>query len=276
MFKHLFFSLLVCISLSANENNETSLFSSSFTKTEKLIMTNAAVATVVLGWGFSEWGYGDENFHYTDEGWFEKDTPNGGADKLGHFYSNYLITRILSPIYEGWGYSNNDAALYASLTSAFFSAILIEVGDGFSVHGFSKNDLIADMLGVGAGYILATQPSLANKIDFRVEYNPFLDASDYNGDFTTDYERMKHLMVIKAEGFEAFEDNYMKYLELHIGYYTRNFDHGAGELENRERNIYVGIGINLSKLLRPTMGNYSKIFNYYQTPYTYIEATKEF
>ncbi len=238
-------------------------------------MTNVALASGILLWGFTQWGYGDEDFHTDDEGWFGKETSNGGADKLGHFYTNYLITRILSPIYEDWGYTNEDAALYASLSSILFSGILMEVGDGFSEHGFSNEDLIVDILGAGAGYLLATQPSLAKKIDFRVEYNPFLDSENVT-DFTTDYERMKHLIAIKAEGFEAFEDNTMKYLELHIGYYTRNFNHNTNPIEERERHIYVGVGLNLSKLLRPHIGGYSKIFNYYQVPYTYIEADKEF
>jgi hypothetical protein len=240
-------------------------------------MTNVALGSGLLIWGYTQWGYGDEDFHHVDEGWFEKETSNGGSDKLGHFYTNYLITRILSPIYEGWGYSNKDAALYASFSSILFSAVLIEVGDGTSQHGFSNEDLIVDILGVSAGYLLATHPSLAKKIDFRVEYNPFLDTKAGNAiDFSTDYERMKHLVAIKAEGFEVFEDNYMKYLELQIGYYTRNFNHNSSPIEEREQHMYVGIGINLSKLLRPAMGNYSKIFNYYQVPYTYIAVDKEF
>jgi len=261
--------------LFAEEDNNTSVFSTNFTKTEKVLLTNVAIGSLIVGWGFSQWGYGDEDFHYDDEGWFAKETSNGGADKLGHFYTNYLITRILTPLYENWGYSNKDAALYASLSTVFFSGLLMEVGDGFSEHGFSKEDLIVDVLGAAAGYLLATQPNLAKKIDFRVEYNPFLDTDNVT-DFTTDYERMKHLVAIKAEGFEMFEDNYMRYIELHIGYYTRNFNHDSMPIEERERNLYVGIGINLSTLLRPAIGDYAKVFNYYQVPYTYIEAKKEF
>lgn len=265
----------MCVLLSANEHNSTSLSSTEFSKTQKLVITNVALTSVILTWGYTQWGYGDEDFHNDNEGWFGKDTSNGGADKLGHFYTNYLFTRLLASVYEDWGYTNKEASLYASLSSILFSGILIEVGDGFSEHGFSKEDFIVDVLGAGAGYILATQPSLAKKIDFRVEYNPFLDTDNVT-DFTTDYERMKYLMAIKAEGFEVFEDNYMKYLELHFGYYTRNFNHNTTPIEDRQRNVYVGIGINLSKLLRPHIGNYSKIFNYYQVPYTYVEANKEF
>ncbi len=244
----------------------------SFSKKEKLIITNAGIATGVIAWGFSQWGYGTESYHTDDEGWFEKTTSNGGSDKLGHFYTNYLMTRIMSPIYEDWGYSKKESALYGSLTSIMISGLLIEVGDGYSEHGFAQNDLIADSFGVLSGYLLYLNPSLAKKIDFRFEYNPFKDTGFKNQtDFTTDYERMKHLMAIKAEGFELFEDTPMKYLELHLGYYSRNFNHDSLPLEGRERNVYIGLGLNLSKILRPTIGKYATFFNYVQNPYSYFE-----
>jgi len=236
-------------------------------KEEKLAYTNLAIASGVLVWGFTQWGYGDEDFHFRNEGWFERKTSNGGSDKLGHFYTNYLVTRLLAPLYKSWGYSEHYAALYGALTAGMLSGVLIELGDGFSEHGFSREDFIADMLGVVAGYFFATMPSLAQKIDFRVEYNPFLQ-SDNVTDISTDYERMKHLLVLKAEGFEMFHNTLAQYLELHVGYYTRNFNHDTLPLEGRKRYLYVGIGINLSKLLAPYVGSYARLFNYFQLPYT--------
>ncbi len=255
-----------------NENNN-STFLDSLSKTEKLLITNTAIATGVIAWGFSQWGYGTESYHTDDEGWFQKSTSNGGSDKLGHFYTNYLMTRMISPLYEGWGYTPKESALYGSLTSIMISGLLIEIGDGYSEHGFAKNDLIADSLGVLSGYLLYLNPSLAKKIDFRFEYDPFKETGFKNQtDFTTDYERMKHLMAIKAEGFEYLKDTPLKYLELHLGYYSRNFNHDSLPIEHRERHIYLGVGINLSRLLRPSMGRYSTLFNYFQTPYSYVEV----
>ena len=244
-----------------------------FSKTEKYALTNVALGAGILTWGFSQWGYGDEKFHLDNEGWFEKDTSNGGSDKLGHFYTNYLITRLLSDVYSDWGYSKDEASLYASFSSLAFSSLMIEVGDGYSEHGFSKEDLMADVLGVGVGYLLSTHPNLANKIDFRVEYLPTSNSENVT-DFTTNYEQMKHLMVLKADGFEALDDTYLDYLELHLGYYSRNFNHDTLPLAGRKRTLYVGVGLNLSKLLSPYLGTYSKLFNYYQVPHTYVELGK--
>ncbi|HIM94190.1 MAG TPA: DUF2279 domain-containing protein [Campylobacterales bacterium] len=263
-----FFSLYT---LYANESNTTS-WSSNFTPTQKLTATNILLTSAVLGWGFSQWGYGEESYHTDNEGWFEKTTNNGGSDKLGHIYTNYVATRALAPLYESWGYEKQEAGLYASFTSLMISGLLIEVGDGYSSHGFSSKDFLSDAVGVGAGYLLYMNPSLAKKVDLRVEYNPFI-STDNSTDISTDYERMKHLVTIKANGFKAFEDTPLSYLELHLGYYSRNFNHNHLPIAGRDRNIYIGLGVNLSKLLNPTMGNYSKLFNYIQIPHTYIEQT---
>lgn len=277
MLKTISIILILTIFINANETNLSKELGYNLSKTEKLAITNIGIATGVLTWGFTQWGYGEEKYHWDDEGWFERTTSNGGSDKLGHVYTNYLMARVMSPIYEGWGYSKKESALYGSLTSIMLSGILIEIGDGYSEHGFSKQDFIADAIGAASGYILYSYPSLAKKIDFRFEYNPFRDTGSENQtDFTTDYERMKHLMAIKGEGFELFEDTPMEYLELHIGYYSRNFNHDSLPVEGRDRNIYIGMGVNLSKLFRPYIGNYSTLFNYLQIPATYIEKNHEF
>jgi len=272
LFRILMILPLLLLHSPAQESNTIEEFWSDLPKEDKLLLTNAGVATGVIAWGFSQWGYGTESFHTDDEGWFQKDTSNGGSDKLGHFYTNYLMTRLMSPIYASWGYDREDAALYGSMTSLMISGLLIEVGDGYSEHGFAVNDLIADSFGVASGYLLYLYPSLASKIDFRFEYDPFKDTGFENQtDFTTDYERMKHLMAIKASGFESLQDTPLKYLELHLGYYSRHFNHDSLPLEGRERTVYVGIGLNLSELLHPHIGKYATFFNYFQPPHTYLE-----
>ena len=244
-------------------------------KWEKVLLTNAAMGGAIVAWGFTQWEYGTEDLHSGDEGWFGKETSNGGSDKLGHFYTNYLMTRIFSPLFHDWGYSKERAALYASLSAAIQSVLVMEVGDATSPeHGFSYEDFLMDLLGSVVGYYWEIYPSISNKIDFRVEYLP--DFDDFRSDFTTDYEHMKHLLVVKASGFEWFRNNFAQYFEFHLGYYTRNFHHNSVyPIEERERYLYVGIGLNLSHLLRPLMGRYATFFNYYQTPYTYIPYDKE-
>ena len=108
---------------------------------------------------------------------------------------------------------------------------------------------------------------IAEKIDIRLEYRP-----DFNKtDFFTDYENQKFLLALKFDGFEFAQKNYLKYLELHLGYNTKGFP----DQKNRERNIYIGIGINISRLFKQaSMPRISKAFNYIQMPYTYIQIDK--
>ena len=266
----------------ASDSTETPLRSSDsgyeLSRGEKVIITNATAAALLITWGVTQWGYFSNSLHFKDEGWFENDTSSGGADKLGHLYSAYLITRILAPLYDGWGYSRDDAALYAAASSIFLTVGVIEIGDGTSdAYGFSCEDAIADTIGAVIGYFWYRYPPLAKLIDLRVEWVPDFGKSDQGTDFTTDYENMKHLIAVKGEGIGAFENTYLEYAELHLGYFGRNFhDNGApGDYHpippnETERYIYVGLGINLSRLLRPVMGDYAGFFNYYQTPYTYI------
>ena len=149
---------------------------------------------------------------------------------------------------------------------------LIEVGDAFSDYGCSHEDMIFNTLGVAAGYLLWSFPEMSRKIDLRVEYNPFT-SGDYDWDVTTDYDRLNYLMAIKAEGFDFIENPYLKYLELHIGFRARNYDAYSQrpDVDLRKQYIYVGIGLNLSRLLRPYAD--TPVFNYLQMPYTYVPFT---
>lgn len=233
--------------------------------TEKLILANVAGLAVITTWGLVNWDYGERTSHAESEGWFTQHTKQGGADKLGHFYSSYLLSHGISNLCESWGYSQERAALYGSMSS-FGLMTFMEFGDSFSRYGFSYEDFVVNTLGCYAGYLLYRYPGVARKIDLRIEYLP--DFSD--DDILTDYENMKFLLAVKMNGFDGVENPYLKFLEYHIGYYTRGYS--SPDKENR-RYFYVGLGINLSKAFaEKDHPKVAKIFNYYQAPYTYIPA----
>ena len=138
----------------------------------------------------------------------------------------------------------------------------MEFGDSFSPLGFSRQDLLMNTLGAASGYALYTHPELARKLDIRLEYLPATQV-----DVFTDYERMKFLLALKLEGFQAVRNPYLKYLELQLGYFTRNYD---GATATPQRTLYAALGINLSRLFRARgHRRTATFFNYYQLPYTY-------
>jgi len=269
-FQHLIFFLLTGGLLigqsvpAAEKNHENELFS----KEDKLLITNAGGLAILTTWGIVSWDYGERSSHTRSEGWFEQDAPEGGADKFAHFYASYLTSHGISALCESWGYSVQKSSLYGALSS-FGLMSFIEVGDSFSHYGLSFEDFSMNTLGCFAGYFLYRYPEYSRKIDFRVEYIPDFSVKD----MSTDYENMKFLMAIKMNGFDAIENQYLQFLEYHIGYYARGY---SDDEKEKRRNLYVGIGMNLSKLFSDlSYRKTSKIFNYYQFPFAYVPVKKE-
>jgi len=229
-----------------------------------LLNTNLVGIGIVTVWGVANWDYFSNSPKATSEGWFENDTKAGGADKVGHFYTSYVTTHGLSYMFETWCMNEDDAALYGALSSL---AILgyMEIGDTFSTYGFSGEDFIANGVGSLLGYYLYTNPDMARKIDFRWEFG----LHPNQGDITTDYENSKYLLALKLNGFEYFNNSFLKHIELQAGYYTRGFD---DPLATKERNVFFGIGLNLTDLFR--RHSYKKTataLRYLQVPGTNME-----
>ncbi|MCK5110575.1 MAG: DUF2279 domain-containing protein [Arcobacteraceae bacterium] len=233
-----------------------------FSKEQKAIILNSATSLGLITWGILHWDYSLTNkMHSQSEGWFEKDTKSGGADKLGHAYAGYGMTHLFAHYYKEFGYKSDNVALYGALSSLGFTT-LMEIGDAFSPYGLSHEDAISNIIGVGFGYLSYKYPSIDDKVDFRLEYK--INKNSLKGDAVTDYENMKHLLAFKASGFDIFKNNsYLKYLELHVGYYSRGYDNINDE---KQRNTYIGLGINFSKLFN------TKIFKYYQIPDSYLKS----
>lgn len=260
LFKRLLFLLLLAFLFFPPE----SCSDTEFSKEETVLLSNAIGFAAITGWGILNWNYFQTSPKKADEGWFSESTKNGGADKAGHFYFAYALSHVFSSLYEHKGYSSHQGAFLGSL-SAFGLTTWMETGDSFSDYGFSYEDAVMNLMGSLAGYLLYTNPDLANKIDFRVEYIPDFGKLD----FITDYENQKFLAALKLDGFDFAKDSVLKYFELHLGYYTR----GYSESRHRERNIYLGLGLNMSRIFNQfSMPKISKAARYIQIPYTYIEA----
>ena len=224
---------------------------------------------VVTAWGVANWDYFTRTPHSNPEGWFGADTDEGGADKVGHFYSSYVTAHGLSAYFKSKCFSHDDAAYYGALSS-FLIMGYMELGDSFSDYGSSYEDFVSNTLASLAGYYLYKYPELANKYDIRWEYGFHPNKSD----FVTDYENSKYLLAIKLNGFEATRKGFLKHLELHLGYYTRGYDDNE---QTNERNLYLGVGLNLTDFFRRR--GYKKtatLFNYYQLPGSYLAYEKDF
>jgi hypothetical protein len=208
-----------------------------------VVIAAGSAAFALYGWrNWWEDGFGG-GFKSRDEGWFGAGTESGGADKLGHGYTNYANVRLLTPLFEAVGNGHGEAVRLAAWTTVgIFTAI--EVADGYSRrYDFSPQDAAMNLLGAGLGVLMELDPDLDRKFDFRFAYrrSPGSDFSPFG-----DYAGQRYLLVAKADGFVALRDvPVLQYLELGLGYQARGFDPGG----ERRRELSLSVSLNLSRLL---------------------------
>lgn len=247
-----------------------------WTPRRKVIAFNLGAAAAIAGFGTLSWDYGSQSFRFGQEGWFEKDTGSGGADKLGHAWAFYAVTNVYTRLFEHWGHEREKAAAYAALSS-WTQGLLVEIGDGFSrEHGFSYEDLLANTAGIALGYLRQRYPRVRETVDFRLEWVPTRQfrRGDRLDPFT-DYSGQKYLLAWKLGNILGSESPFLQALEMHTGYYTRGFT--SGDTGPERRFAYAGLGLNVSYLLEKTIRHRVwNLFDYVQVPYTYVPARHSF
>jgi hypothetical protein len=194
-------------------------------------------------------------FSTVKEGWFGQATRHGGADKLGHGMFGYTAARLLTHAFEAAGNDRLHAVKLGAVT-AVGTLLAAEVADGYSRSWrFSREDAVMDVLGGALAYTMETQPALDALIDLRLQYSPSR-GPDGRREFNPfgDYSGQRYLLVFKASGMASLADHRLwRYLELNLGYATRQFDPEWRALASPSRRVSIGIGLNLGELLGQTL-----------------------
>ena len=233
------------------------------------VIDTAMVTTGITLWGFTQWNWGSEPFHFHSEGWFEKESKTGGSDKTGHFFMTYLLSRVVASRMQDRGLGLKWASFWGSV-SGLTSMTLLEIGDGTSPYGFSKEDFIADSVGAAMAFLVRAYPKVDEFVDVRFEYWPS-GRSEGRTDFTTDYSSMRHLIALKLLGFDALKHTPLSLVEFQVGYYSRGFR--SYDTVEESQHLYVGVGISLADLARRSEINVLKnTFEFYQPGHTYVET----
>jgi hypothetical protein len=220
----------------------------------------AAIGGIVLAvgaYGTNKWWDEDMDSRPSTrhEGWFGQGTYAGGADKLGHAFITYSGTRLLTSGFEALGNERPRALRLAAWTS-FGVMTGVEAVDSFSKKWrFSYEDVTFNAAGVGLALLLEKYPSIDAILDFRLLYRQSADARRA-GDFDPigDYSGQTYLLAFKADGLPSLRNvPLVRYLELLVGYGTRGYEPAVEGNTDRQRRIYYGVGINLSRLLGDTL-----------------------
>ncbi len=197
---------------------------------------------------------------WRDENPFAVHSYAGGADKFGHCWFNYIMTRSTTELLADGGWNRFGASLVsAGLTeTAFF---LSEVKDGF-IWGFEVGDFAANMTGAALAVLLENSPTLDRLFDFRLDYFP---SSDYrylvrsmpffqrgNGiDFTQDYSGQSYLLALHVRELPVVGTQpWAPFVDVVGGFETRGFDPAPREPGVVPRQIfYAGIALNMQGVL---------------------------
>lgn len=210
----------------------------------------------VAAYGASVWWKNGFTHHFRtiNEGWFGQDTYAGGADKFGHAYATYAGTRLLTNAFE-WAGNDRERALGLSAATVFGALLAAETLDGFSrKYKFSKEDVIMNAVGTGLGLLFENNKGLDDLLDFRLHYWPSGDASRLHIGPISDYSGQTYLLVAKASGMPQLKNHeVLRYLELAVGYGSRGYEpNEGGPYPGHHRNLYFGISLNISEILRNT------------------------
>lgn len=212
----------------------------------------AGVATSALVSAAAWWGQGfDTRFNVASEGWFGSDTYAGGIDKLGHAFSFYAATRLGTRALTAVGASPGDA-LRLSASVAFGFGLGVEVLDGLSRsgrYGFSWEDLAMNVIGIGFGLAMESNPEFDRRFAFRWMYSP-------RGRSESWYDHHTYLVALRLSGFESIGPrNPLRFLEVVTGYgasgFRSDFDFSDGD--RRRRTVYLGLALNVTELLDRTV-----------------------
>lgn len=246
------------------------------------------VNTYVVAMLTWDWGR-TTKFRLSHEGWFEHNTYSGGADKVAHMFSHYMLMRALYNIYNytedgkpvKWAYA-------AGLTG--FIALGIEIGDGFckNQHGFSIADLTMGLTGIAIASLLELFPAVDAFVSLSAQYVPtkyFRKHPQRLKWLMDDYSGWRFMANIKLAGFRYVGINipeFMRYIEFDIGYRTKGFtkyDYQYAELQRyvargKERDIFIGISVNLTEFIKDFFTDKNSLacralqqpFKYYHVP----------
>lgn len=249
--------------LSESQRALTSVFtdSSSRPSLEQVrLRTGLMIVGGALGvalYGYKKWwedGFSG-GFREANEGWFGQNTPYGGADKLGHMYTNYVGTRLLTRLFSAVGNEHDDAIRLGALAT-LGAMTAVEVVDGFSNRWrFSREDAVMNLLGAGLGVLVERRPAIQQIFDFRMQYKPSLNQEgDRSFEPFGDYSGQIYLFAVKARGIPALQQYpFLRYFELVAGYGTQGYRTTHDIPGAPTRSIYFGIALNLSEVLGQTV-----------------------
>lgn len=163
------------------------------------------------------------------------------ADKFGHFYFSYSLANSFAKMSEWTGLNKETATWIGSGISLLYQTY-VEIYDGYSdglsYLGFSRGDMIANVLGSSYNVAMYYYPILEH-FKPKISYYPYT-TKDYRSVFT-DYNATNHWISVDVAGLLGYDDNlFPGIFALALGHSVKGINrHGSGVHE-----LYLGLDIN--------------------------------
>ncbi len=197
-------------------------------------------------------------FRFHREGYFGVDTYAGGADKLGHMWANYALTRGVADILE-WGGWRRDVAIGVSSGLCLLFFVATEFKDAYHPQfGWSWEDIQFNLAGQALALAMHHVPWLDERIAFRISYFPsrtFRESLGEHGwaNSQEDYSGMTFLLAFHLATIPGLRErqwtSWMRFLDVNVGFRTYGYKPEPVFPEPRRQQLFVGIGVNVNEVL---------------------------
>jgi len=210
-------------------------------------------------WSYFAWYHNADikDLHFEHTKWLDAHEYSGSADKFGHAWSNYTLTRATTALLVAGGWPRLQSSLVAAgLTEVAFT--LTELEDGF-VFGFDTKDIISNVTGAALGVLMENVPAIDRLLDFRVSYFP---SKDFRRAFRTmgsvdvgqDYTGQTYLLALHLGALpHALDSRYTswtRFVDLAFGFETNNYSPSPmPRVSPREQTVFVGLAVNMQGVL---------------------------
>lgn len=214
-----------------------------------LALTYAAFSTYAYFAWFRGRQNGGEGFTFDGFGLY---TYAGGADKLGHAWTAYALTRGTTAMLTHAGWSRLGSSIVAASVSQIFFT-LSEYEDSL-VYQFEVYDIVANVAGAAFAVAMINLPSLDRWIDFRLEYLPSKDyrrtlREERNIDFFQDYSGQSYMLALHLDALPRMP-RALRFVDVVAGFETRNYSPPrADESQAKTQRLYLGVALNVQHLL---------------------------
>ena len=179
----------------------------------------------------------DHGFQVHHEGFFGRNTVNGGADKASHITDYFIVANLFEDIYRMLGHSEQAAILWG-FGLAVATGLANEVSDGFTRHGFSWEDLVMD----AAGAMAASLVSVTRTKDLLGMRTSHLPSDSYTHDvYSAD---LKLSGLAKRLGLNIGP---LRWLLFSVTYGSKGYR--VSPPIEKQRQIGLEIGLNLQQIL---------------------------